>query len=70
VSPEQTRRVEAAIVAARAVAASPEAKDPARRSNGMRGTWTKADEERLRRGEIVITNDHGAPYVYRLRGAP
>lgn len=58
-------RVEAAIVAARAVAATPEAKELHRRSKGKHGAWTAEDERRLREGAIVTPGGQ-----YRLRGAP
>lgn len=58
-------RVERAIVAARAVAATPEAAELQRRTGGKHGAWTAEDERRLREGVIVTP---GGPY--RLRGAP
>ena len=65
----RAERIEAAIVAARQVAASPEAKDLRRRSNGKAGVWTAEDEARLRRGEIAVTLPDGRRDVYRLRDA-
>jgi len=61
---EQAAKIEAAIVAARAVAATPEARALARRTGGKFGVWTAEDEARLRRGEIAIPNGGG---LYRLR---
>lgn len=64
-------RIEVAIVAARKVAASPEARELHRRSSAKgdkapAGTWSGEDERRLReRGEIVTPGG-----VYRLRGDP
>lgn len=58
-------RVETAITAARAVAATPAAKELHRLSRGKHGGWTAEDEKRLREG--VIQTPHGP---YRLRGAP
>lgn len=46
-------RIETAIKAARAVAATPEAKELHRRSKGKSGSWTAADEQRLRDGVIA-----------------
>lgn len=51
-------RIEAAIVAARAVAASPGAEELRKRSEGTAGTWTKDDESRLRAGWIQVWNPH------------
>ena len=54
----RAERIEAAILAARAVAATPEARELHRRSakdgdKFIRGCWTSEDEQRLRgRGEI------------------
>lgn len=49
----RAERIEAAIVAARKVAASPEANECARRTRGKHGQWSAEDERRLReRGEI------------------
>jgi hypothetical protein len=58
-------RVGQAITAARAVAATPEAKELQRRSKGKHGGWTAEDEARLRQG--MISTPGGS---YRLRGAP
>ena len=56
-------RIEAAIVAARKVAASPEANECARRTRGKHGQWSAEDERRLReRGEISTPSG-----TYRLR---
>lgn len=59
----RAERIEAAIIAARKVAASPEANECARRTRGKHGQWSAEDERRLReRGEI------GTPSgTYRLR---
>lgn len=65
----RAERVEAAIVAARKVAVSPEAKDLRQRSNGKAGTWTAEDEARLRRGEVAVVLPDGRRDVYRLRDA-
>lgn len=57
-SAKRAERIEAAILAARAVAATPEARELHRRSakdgdKFVRGCWTPDDEKRLReRGEI------------------
>ena len=57
-SAKRAERIEGAIVAARAVAATPEARELNRRSakdgdKFIRGCWTPEDERRLReRGEI------------------
>ena len=52
-------RIETAIKAARAVAATPEAHELHRRSKGKHGAWTAEDERRLRDGVIVTP---GGPY--------
>ena len=64
----RAERVEAAIVAARKVAVSPEAKDLRQRSNGKAGTSAE-DEARLRRGEVAVVLPDGRRDVYRLRDA-
>ena len=68
-SAKRAERIEGAIVAARAVAATPEARELHRRSakdgdKFIRGCWTPDDEKRLReRGEI------NTPYgPYRIKG--
>lgn len=47
------QRIERAILEARKIAATEEAKALARRAGGKHGTWSREDEERLRRGEVV-----------------
>jgi len=61
---EQAAKIEAAITAARAVAATPVRRASAFASGGKFGVWSADDEARLRRGEIAIPNGGG---VYRLR---
>ena len=66
----RAERIEAACRAARAVAATPEARELSQRpampgDKLARGTWTPEDDRRLReRGEIVMPDGR----VYRIKG--
>lgn len=51
-------RIESAILSARAVAATPEAQELARRTGGKHGTWTREDEANLRAGFMMIWNEN------------
>lgn len=59
-------RIETAIKAARAVAATAEAHELHRRSKGKSGSWTAADEQRLRDGVIITP---GGPYRLTARAS-
>ncbi len=53
-------RTEAAILAARAVAASPGAETLRKHSRGAQGVWTAQDEANLRAGFVMVWNDRTA----------
>lgn len=66
-TPEERRaaRIETGIRETRRVAKSPEARELARRTGGKHGTWTREDEDRLRKGEVETPGG-----VFRFRKLP
>ena len=54
--------IDDAIIAARAVAATPGARELRERSRGTAGTWTEQDERDLRAGFLCIWNPHRRAY--------
>lgn len=55
-------RIEDAILAARAVAATDGAKDLRKASDGTAGTWDATDEARLREGWMRVWNPNARRY--------